>query len=132
MVDGPVFHVGNATRVCDHGANVSAASRGAVMLCLLCRVGEAGASFGKDPFGVRRMYPLIGRTVKNNGATAAIRTVEITLRLRRCCWTRGAVHGSKCRSQVGGGPIGETGVNAYCGVKFGIGGTHDRGHGAAG
>src|SRR5205807_1686627 len=102
------------------------------MLRLLCRAGDAGASFGKNLFGVRRMYPLIGRTMKNNGATAAIRALEMTRPLHRCCWTRAAAHGSKCRSQVGGGPIGETGVNTCRGVKFGIGGIHDRGHGAAG
>src|ERR1700730_2186751 len=127
MVDGPVFHVGNATRVCDHGANVSAASRGAVMLCLLCRVGETGASFGKDPFGVRRMYPLIGRTVKNNGANAAMRALEMTLSLRRRSGLE--VPCMAANAEATSGPIGEAGVNACRGVKFGIGGTHDRGHG---
>src|ERR1700746_905701 len=82
-LDGPVFYVGNAIRVCDHGASVSAASRGAVMLRLLSRAGEAGASFGNEPFGVRRMYPLIGRTMENNGANAAIRALELALPLRR-------------------------------------------------
>ena len=75
-LDGPVLYVGNATRVCDHGASVSAASRGAVMLRFLCSVGEAGASFGKDHFGVRRMYLLIERAMKNNGANATIRALR--------------------------------------------------------
>src|ERR1700720_3507601 len=104
--------MGNATRVRDHGASVSAASRGAVMSRLPRGVGEAGASFGKDHFGVRRMYDLIGRTMKNNGANAAIRALEMTLPLRRRRRTRGAAHGSKCGSHVGGGPIGEARVNA--------------------
>jgi hypothetical protein len=79
---------------------------------LLCRIGDAGARFGKDHFGVRRMYDLIGRTMKNNGANAAIRALEMTLSLFRRRWARGAAHGSECRSHVGGGPIGEAGVNA--------------------
>jgi hypothetical protein len=106
------------------------------MLRFLCRIGEAGASFGKDHFGVRRMYLLIERAMKNNGANATIRALEMTLpsrwRLHRRGRTRGAAHGGKCRNQVGGGPIGKAGVDACRGVKFWIGGAHDRGHRAAG
>jgi hypothetical protein len=111
-LDGQVFHVRNITRICDHGASVSATSCGADMLRLLCRAGKAGASFGKNHFGVGRVYPLIGRTMKNNGANVAMRALETTLPLHRRWRTRDAAHGSKCRSYVGGGSIGEAGVNA--------------------
>jgi hypothetical protein len=83
--DDPQFQVGYATRVSDHGACVSAASREAVMLRLLCRAGEAGASFGKDHFGVRGMHHLIGRTMEDNGAKVAVRALEMPLPLCRRC-----------------------------------------------
>ena len=49
------------------------------MLRLLCRVGEAGASFGKNQFSVRRMHCLIGGAMKNNGANAVIDSLATSL-----------------------------------------------------
>ena len=129
--NGPVFHLGNAARVDDHGASVSTASRRAVMLRLSSSVSEASASFRKDHFAVRRMHLLIGRSVKNNGANATFSLLETPLPLRRRYGALCAAHGGKCRRLIGSGPIGEAGVNACRGVKFGIGGAHDLGHGAA-
>ena len=78
-VDGPVFHLGNATRVGDHGARVSAATRRPVMARLQWSSGEASASFGHDHFGVRRMNRLIGRTMKNNCANPAVRALAMAI-----------------------------------------------------
>jgi len=69
-LDGPVFCVGNAIRVEDHAARIGSASHGAVMLRLLCGVGEARTSFGINQFGVRRMHCLIGGAMENNGTNA--------------------------------------------------------------
>ena len=86
------------------------------MLRLLCRAGEAHASAGKDHFGIRGMHSLIGRTMENNGANTAVRALETNLPLRRHTWTSGAAHGGKCGSHIGGGPIGEAGMNSRRGV----------------
>ena len=79
------------------------------MMRLLCRTGETGASFGHNCLGIRRMYPLIGRTMNNNGANAAMRALETIRPLRRSCRGRGTAHGNKCRSHVSGAPKGEAG-----------------------
>ena len=49
------FRLGNAARVCDDGARVSAPARDAVMPALACGIGEAGANVGEDRLGVGRI-----------------------------------------------------------------------------
>ena len=72
-------------------------------------------------------HRLIGRTVKNDGSNAATGALWTLLLMCFRRWARIATHGRKCGRQVSGRPISEPGMNACCGVKFGIGGTHDRG-----
>src|SRR5208337_4096335 len=78
------------------------------------------------------MHRLIGRTMKDNGAAVAIRALVMALPVRWRDRTRAAAHGGKGGSHVGGGPIGEAGMDRRRGIKFRIGSAHDRGHGAPG
>src|SRR5208283_3595834 len=78
------------------------------------------------------MHRLIGRTMKDNDAAAAIRALVMALPLHWRDRTRAAAHGGKGGSHVGGGPMGEAGMDRRRGIKFRIGSAHDRGHGAPG
>jgi hypothetical protein len=85
-LDSPMFHLRSAARIGNHSARVSTASGRAAMVGLLYSLGEAGARFGDNHFGVRRMYRQIGRSMKNNGTHVAIRIVRMNLFWRWICW----------------------------------------------
>src|SRR5450631_4492372 len=133
-VDRPIFYLGNPARVFDHRAFISGARFGAAMLRLLRGVLESGTRRGDDHIGVGRMHRNIGGAMKYNRANMG--TVLSTRRRRVALtnrgWTAAPVHGGIGGWQVGCGSIGQSGMNAGCGVKFGIGGAHNRRHGAAG